>query len=100
MFTMRRTVAEGVRMCTGFAAPSSIGPTVMPSPEAVFKKVECDVGGVEIRHHQEIRLPFEAGARVHTIADLLRERRVAVHLAVDLEARRELADLGPAPFSS
>ena len=34
MFTSRRTVALGVRMCTGFAVPSRIGPTVMPSPWA------------------------------------------------------------------
>ena len=33
MFTMRRTVLVGVRMCTGRAAPSRIGPTVMPSPQ-------------------------------------------------------------------
>src|SRR3954468_21233038 len=32
MFTMRRTVLVGVRMCAGRAAPSRIGPTVMPSP--------------------------------------------------------------------
>ena len=28
MLTMRRTVADGVRMCTGAAQPSRIGPTV------------------------------------------------------------------------
>jgi len=35
MLTIRRTVAAGVRMCTGFAAPSRIAPTVMPWPETV-----------------------------------------------------------------
>jgi FAD/FMN-containing dehydrogenase len=32
MLTMRRTVAEGVRMFTGFATPSRIGPSVTPAP--------------------------------------------------------------------
>ena len=36
---MRRTVAEGVRMCAGRAAPSSIGPTVTPPPAAVFSRL-------------------------------------------------------------
>ena len=29
---IRRTVEAGVRMCTGFAAPSRIAPIVMPAP--------------------------------------------------------------------
>ncbi len=36
MFTSRRTVAEAVRMCAGFAAPSRIGPTVTPWPPVIF----------------------------------------------------------------
>ena len=32
MLTIRRTVADGVRMCTGFAMPSRIGPSVTPPP--------------------------------------------------------------------
>ena len=39
MFTMRRTVADGVRMCTGRAQPSSTGPTAMPLPAAVFSRL-------------------------------------------------------------
>src|SRR3954468_5839328 len=39
MLTMRRTVAEGVRMCTGRAAPSRIGPTVTPPPAAVLRRL-------------------------------------------------------------
>ena len=39
MLTRRRTVAEGVRMCTGRAAPSRIGPMVTPPPEAVFNRL-------------------------------------------------------------
>jgi hypothetical protein len=32
MLTMWHTVALGLRMCTDFAAPSMIGPTVTPLP--------------------------------------------------------------------
>jgi hypothetical protein len=39
MLTMRRTVAEGVRMCTGWAAPSSTGPIAMPPPAAVLSRL-------------------------------------------------------------
>src|ERR1700741_2605513 len=39
MLTMRRTVADGVRMCTGRAQPSRIGPTAMPLPAAVFTRL-------------------------------------------------------------
>ena len=39
MLTMRRTVAEGVRMCTGWAAPSSTGPMAMPPPAVVFSRL-------------------------------------------------------------
>ena len=39
MLTMRRTVAEGVRMCTGCAAPSSTGPIAMPPPAATFSRL-------------------------------------------------------------
>lgn len=39
MLTMRRTVAEGVRMCTGLAAPSNTGPIAMPPPAAVFSRL-------------------------------------------------------------
>ena len=39
MLTMRRTVADGVRMCTGRAQPSSTGPTAMPWPAAVLSRL-------------------------------------------------------------
>ena len=39
MLTMRRTVADGVRMCTGLAAPSSTGPIAMPPPAAVLSRL-------------------------------------------------------------
>src|SRR6185295_2235568 len=38
MLTIRRTVAEGVRMCTGFATPSRIGPSVTPPPAATLSR--------------------------------------------------------------
>ena len=39
MLTIRRTVAEGVRMCTGLAAPSSTGPMAMPPPAVVLSRL-------------------------------------------------------------
>src|SRR5881628_1040352 len=39
MLTTRRTVADGVRMCTGRAAPSRIGPMVTPPPPAVLSRL-------------------------------------------------------------
>ena len=39
MLTMRRTVAVGVNMCTGLAAPSSTRPMAMPPPAVVFSRL-------------------------------------------------------------
>ena len=39
MLTMRRTVVDGVRMCTGAAAPNKIGPTATLLPAAVFSRL-------------------------------------------------------------
>ena len=39
MLMMRRTVADGVRMWTGWAAPSSTGPIAMPPPAATFSRL-------------------------------------------------------------
>ena len=39
MFTMRRTVDDGVRICAGFAAPSRMPPTVSPCPAAIRNRL-------------------------------------------------------------
>lgn len=39
MFTMRHTVADGVRMFTGAAQPSSMGPMATLLPAAVFSRL-------------------------------------------------------------
>lgn len=39
MLTIRRTVADDVSTCTGWAAPSRIGPIAMPLPAAVFSRL-------------------------------------------------------------
>jgi len=39
MLTIRRTVADAVRMCTGLAQPNRIGPIATPLPEAVFNRL-------------------------------------------------------------
>src|SRR5665647_2815630 len=40
MFTMRRTVAEGLRTCTEEAAPSRMGPTVTPCPLVILSTLK------------------------------------------------------------
>ncbi len=87
MLTIRRTVADGVRMCTGFATPSRIGPSVTPLARRDLEQVERDVRGVHGRHDQQVRLALQprAGKRAHP--HLLVQRGVAVHLALDLEVR-------------
>lgn len=39
MLTMRLTVADGVRMCAGLAAPSRTGPMAMPPPAADLSRL-------------------------------------------------------------
>jgi hypothetical protein len=39
MLTMRLTVADGVRICTGLAQPSSTGPIAMPLPAVVLSRL-------------------------------------------------------------
>src|SRR5574337_1916167 len=60
MFTSRRTVAEGVRMCTAFAAPSRMGPMDTPSPLAVFTKLKAMLAasrfGITIRLASPLRV--------------------------------------------
>ena len=71
MLTMRRTVADGVRMCTGRAAPSRIGPMVTPPPRGGLQQVEGDVGGVERRHDEQVGFaaqPRVAGTRRRRIS--------------------------------
>ncbi len=85
MLTIRRTVADGVRMCTGFATPSRIGPSVTPAARGDLEQVERDVRGIDRRHDQQVRLALEprVGKRAHP--HFLVQRGVAVHLAFDLE---------------
>ncbi len=92
MLTMRRTVAEGVRMCTGRAAPSRIGPMVTFVGRGDLEQVERDVGRVQGRHHQQVRLAAHARVRKHPLADIVGERGIAVHFALHLQVRRALIE--------
>ena len=65
MLTMRRTVADGVRMCTGFATPSRIGPERHAAARRDLEQVERDVRGVERRHDEQVRLALEPRVREH-----------------------------------
>ena len=65
MFTMRRTVADGVRMWTGFAAPSRMPPTVMPFAGGDAQRVVGDVRGIDVRHDQQVRVAVGASPGIH-----------------------------------
>src|SRR6185437_4269863 len=58
MLMMRRTVADGVRMCTGFAAPSRIGPTVMPYPPTVFRRLNAMFAASRVGITSRFASPF------------------------------------------
>ena len=63
MLTMRRTVAVGVRMCTGCAAPSRIGPTVMPPPAVTRSRLKAILAASSVRHDQQVGLALERRIR-------------------------------------
>ena len=92
MLTRRRTVLVGVRMCTGLAAPSRIGPTVTPCAGHDLERVEGDVGGVQVGHHQQVGLGRQPRVREHPVEDALGERGVRLHLALGLELGRPRLD--------
>ena len=91
MLTMRRTVAEGVRMCTGLAAPSRIGPMRDAVAGGRLEQVVGDVGGVEVGHDQQVGLALQARVGKRAVRRPRRQRGVAVHLAVHFELGRPLA---------
>ena len=54
MFTIWRTVADGVRMCAGAAAPSKIRAHGHALATGHLQHVEEDVGGIQIRTDQDV----------------------------------------------
>ena len=87
MLTIRRTVAEGVRMCTAFRDPEQDRSERHAAAAGDLQQVERDVGGVRRRHYQQIRLALQPRERERAHPHFLVQRRVAVHLAFDLELR-------------
>src|SRR5258706_7096815 len=58
MLMMRRTVAVGVRMCTGRAAPRRIGPTVMPAPPTTLSKLNEMLAASSVGMMRRLASPF------------------------------------------
>ena len=58
MLTMRRTVADGVRMCTGLATPSRIGPSVTPPPAAAFSRLNAMFAASSVGMISRFASPF------------------------------------------
>ena len=90
MLRMPRAVTDGVSTCAGSAVPSSIGPICSPSA-AVFSRLKAMLAASRTADH-EIGGAFQPRARKDAAADLRIEGRIAMHLAVDLERRRELVE--------
>ena len=72
MLTMRRTVADGVRMCTGLAAPEQHRADRDAAAGRGLEQVVGDVGGVDVRQHQQVGL---AGQRAVAASAALRVAR-------------------------
>ena len=53
-----------------------------------FQQVVGDVGGVDVRQHQQVGLAGQRAARHQLLAQFSIERKVAVHFAVDLQPGR------------
>ena len=92
MLTMRRTVAAGVRMCAGLRRAEQDRADRHAVAAGDLQQVEGDVGGVEVGHDQQVGLARQRASRAAPPSRIASaERGVAVHLAVDLELGRALA---------
>ena len=85
MLTMRRTVADGVRMCAGFATPSSIGPSVTPEPAATLSRLNAMFAASTVGMMRRLASPLQPRIGERGEPHLLVERGVAVHLAFAFE---------------
>ena len=74
-------------MWTGLAAPSRIGPTVIPCPATILRALKVAFGGIQVRHDQEVRLGRKPCVREDAVEHRPGERRIGMHLAFDLEIR-------------
>ena len=63
MLTTRRTVAEGVRMCAGRAAPSRIGPTVTPWPPVIFSTLKRMLAASRFGQISRLASPLQRAVR-------------------------------------
>ena len=83
MLTMPRLVTLALMMCAGSAGPIRIGPSAWPGHR--LDQVVGGAGRVEVRHDQEVGRARALRVRQQPVADVLAQRRVGLHLAVDLE---------------
>ena len=58
MLTMRRTVADCVRMCTGLATPSRIGPSVTPEPDDTLSRLNEMFAASSVGMMSRLASPF------------------------------------------
>ena len=82
MFSTRRNVDEGVSTCAGRSTPIRIGPTVVPSPSTIFSTLNRMFAASMFGQMRMFASPGEAAFHQQAAADDLRQRGIAVHLAV------------------
>ena len=83
MLTTRRTVADGVRMCTGACRAQQDRADRDAVAAGDLQHVEQDVGRVEVGQHQQVGLAGQRAVGQEALRRIvLGQRRVAVHLAV------------------
>jgi len=80
MLRMPRAVTEGVRMCAGRDGPIRIGPTEARRQD--LDHLIGDVGGIEVRHDQDVGDTLQLRMRQDQFSRGLGKRGIALHLAV------------------
>ena len=81
MLTTPREVTDGVRMCAGLSVPSRIGPTCSASI-MVLAMVSAMLAESRFGNTSRLASPFRSRMRIDALAQMLRQRGIAVHLAV------------------
>ena len=99
MFTTPRAVVDGVQDVRRARRTDQNRPDRQRVAEHLHHLV-ADIGGVDVRHDQHVRLAAEARMRIDALAEHRHQRGLAVHLAVDLEIGRLPADQARAPRAS
>jgi hypothetical protein len=67
MLTMRRTVADDVRMCAGAFTSSRIGPTVTPWPPVIFSTLNRMFAASSLGNTSTLALPVKTESGISVL---------------------------------